>query len=133
MWKHWRLNDVKVPIHKETISGQVCTHISLQVGLEVSLKSVISHSRAVFFRYTHIVHLTWDSQKKSNDSAFIKLSEEEIDLIDQTNLVHKSLVKSHHISFIQKVCKLHSFYYCIFVSTCTNFLVFLQVCYRYYF
>jgi hypothetical protein len=76
--KHWRFNDVKVPTHNETY-----------------LKKTL-----------HTVQLTWDNQKKSKDSAFIKLGEEEIVLFDQMSceatplFFHKKKVKKLHTVFI---------------------------------
>ena len=68
-----------------------------------------------------------ENRKKGNDSAFIKLGEEDLVLIDWIGLVYVRLVQMHH--FYNKWFPLHikfskityHFYYSIIVSTCINF------------
>ena len=92
LWNTEGSMTLKCPHIRRLISRQVCTHLSLQESLDVSLKSVTTHSpEDFFFMYPHTVQLTWDNQKKSNDSAFIQLGEEEIVLIDQMSCEEMSL------------------------------------------
>jgi hypothetical protein len=74
-----------VPTHKETYL-KTNLHTPKSTGKSGCKSKVCYHPvtrRLFFFMYLHTVQLTWDNQKKSNDSAFIQLGEEEIVLIDQ--------------------------------------------------